>query len=67
MLGLSIFFIVLLTIVVVTFTLVVIGVINRNQSLSDRLLEFALRQQQTQTPQQTVSMEMEERWQQIKF
>ncbi len=44
MLGLSVFFIVLLTIVVVTFTLVVIGVINRNQSLSDRLLEFALRQ-----------------------
>ena len=51
MLGLSIFFIVLLTIVVVTFTLVVIGVINRNQSLSDRLLEFALRQQQTQVQQ----------------
>ena len=45
MLGLSIFFVVLLSIVVVTFTLIVIGVINRNQTLSDRLLDVALRQQ----------------------
>ena len=43
MLGLSIFFLVLLAIVVVTFTLIVISVIDRNQSLSDRLLEFAMR------------------------
>lgn len=45
MLGLSIFFVVLLSIVVVTFTLIVVGVINRNQTLSDRLLDVALRQQ----------------------
>ena len=48
MLGLSIFFVVLLAIVVVTFTLIVLGVINRNQTLSDRLLELAMQKQQPQ-------------------
>lgn len=44
MLGLSIFFILLLVVIVITFTLVVMSVINRNQSLSDRLLDIALRE-----------------------
>ena len=44
MLGLSIFFIVLLVVVVVTFTLVITTVISRNQALSDRLLDIALRE-----------------------
>ena len=44
MLGLSIFFIVLLIVVVVTFTLVITTVISRNQALSDRLLDIALRE-----------------------
>ena len=55
MLGLSVFFLVLLGIVVVTFTLIVIGVINRNQALSDRLLEFALHQQNKSVVQQTAT------------
>ena len=55
MLGLSVFFIVLLAIIVVTFTLIVIGVINRNQSLSDRLLEFALQRQQQPVVQQPIA------------
>lgn len=46
MLGLSIFFIVLLVVVVVTFTLIMSTVINRNQALSDRLLDIALRERQ---------------------
>ncbi len=44
MLGLSVFFILLLVVVVVTFTLVMTSVINRNQTLSDRLLDIALRE-----------------------
>ncbi len=44
MLGLSVFFILLLVVVIVTFTVVVMSVINRNQSLSDRLLDIALRE-----------------------
>ena len=44
MFGLSIFFIVLLVVVVVTFTLVITTVISRNQALSDRLLDIALRE-----------------------
>lgn len=44
MLGLSVFFVILLIVVVVTFTLVLTTVINRNQSLSDRLLDVALRE-----------------------
>lgn len=51
MLGLSIFFVVLLVIVVITFTVIVAGVINRNQALQDRLLEAAFRQQQTPVAQ----------------
>ena len=39
MLGLSVFFIVLLFVVVVTFVLILTTVLNRNQSLSDRLLD----------------------------
>ncbi len=45
MLGLSIFFGILLTIVVGVFTIIVAGIINRNQALQDRLLEAAFRQQ----------------------
>ena len=48
MLGLSIFFIMLLVAVVVTFTIVMMSVINRNQTLSDRLLEIALRERPAQ-------------------
>ena len=44
MFGLSIFFIVLLIVVVVTFTIVITSVIGRNQALSDRLLDIALRE-----------------------
>ena len=43
MLGLSVFFILLLIVVVITFTLVITSVIGRNQQLSDRLLDIALR------------------------
>lgn len=44
MLGLSVFFIVLLIVVVATFVLVLTTVINRNQALSDRLLDYALKE-----------------------
>ena len=44
MFGLSIFFIVLLIVVVVTFTIVMTSIISRNQALSDRLLDIALRE-----------------------
>ena len=54
MLGLSIFFIVLLVVIVITFTLVVMSVINRNQSLSDRLLDIALREKSPAQPVVTV-------------
>ena len=50
MLGLSVFFIVLLVVIVITFTLVVMSVINRNQSLSDRLLDIALREKSPAQP-----------------
>lgn len=50
MLGLSIFFILLLVVVVVTFTLVMTSVINRNQVLSDRLLDIALREKTQAQP-----------------
>ena len=50
MFGLSIFFIVLLVVVVVTFTIVVMFVINRNQNLSDRLLDIALREKNPAQP-----------------
>ena len=53
MLGLSVFFIVLLFVVVVTFVLILITVLNRNQSLSDRLLDYALREREKVTVQQT--------------
>ena len=46
MLGLSVFFIVLLFVVVVTFILILTTVLNRNQSLSDRLLDYALRERE---------------------
>ena len=44
MLGLSVFFIVLLSVIVVTFVLILTTVLNRNQSLSDRLLDYALKE-----------------------
>jgi hypothetical protein len=44
MLGLSVFFILLLAMVVITFTLVTMSILNRNQNLSDRLLDLALRE-----------------------
>jgi len=46
MLGLSIFFIILLVVVVVTFVLVLTTVVNRNQALSDRLLDYALKERE---------------------
>lgn len=50
MVGLSAFFIILLVVIVVTFTLVVMSVINRNQTLSDRLLDVALREKSPAQP-----------------
>ena len=46
MLGLSVFFIILLVVVVVTFVLVLTTVVNRNQALSDRLLDYALKERE---------------------
>ena len=46
MLGLSVFFIILLVVVVVTFVLVLTTVVNRNQALSDKLLDYALRERE---------------------
>ena len=54
MFGLSIFFIVLLVVVVVTFTIVMTSVIGRNQALSDRLLDIALREKTSAQPVVTV-------------
>ena len=54
MLGLSVFFIVLLFVVVVTFVLILTTVLNRNQSLSDRLLDYALREREKATVVQQV-------------
>ena len=50
MFGLSIFFIVLLVVVVVTFTIIMTSVIGRNQALSDRLLDIALREKNSAQP-----------------
>ena len=50
MLGLSVFFILLLIVVVITFTLVITSVIGRNQQLSDRLLDIALREKTSTQP-----------------
>ena len=46
MLGLSIFFVVLLVAVVITFTVVVISIVSHNRELSDRLLDVAFRERQ---------------------
>lgn len=54
MLGLSVFFIVLLSVVVVTFVLILTTVLNRNQSLSDRLLDYALRERDKTVAAQTM-------------
>ena len=50
MLGLSVFFILLLIVVVITLTLVITSVIGRNQQLSDRLLDIALREKTATQP-----------------
>ena len=47
MLGLSVFFIILLFVVVVTFVLILTTILNRNQTLSDRLLDYALKERQS--------------------
>ena len=49
MLGLSIFFVVLLVAVVVTFTIVLISIFTHNRELSDRLLDVAFRERERQT------------------
>lgn len=54
MLGLSLFFIVLLIVVVITFVLVLTTVINRNQALSDRLLDYALKEREKPPVVQTI-------------
>jgi hypothetical protein len=58
MLGLSVFFIVLLSVVVVTFVLILTTVLNRNQSLSDRLLDYALKERDKTTPVMHLSQPM---------
>ena len=50
MLGLCVFFILLLVVVVITFTVLITSVLNRNQSLSDRLLDIALREKMPAQP-----------------
>ena len=50
MLGLSVFFIVLLLVVVVTFVLILTTMVNRNQALSDRLLDYALKEKEKAAP-----------------
>ena len=57
MLGLSLFFIVLLIVVVVTFVLVLTTVINRNQALSDRLLDYALKEREKPTAVQPMQVQ----------
>lgn len=55
MVGLAAFFIVLLVVVVVTFTLIMTAFISRNQALSDKLLDIALKERpQAQPPVQPV-------------
>lgn len=56
MVGLAAFFIVLLVVVVVTFTLIMTAFISRNQALSDKLLDIALRER-NQTPQPVVTVQ----------
>ena len=46
MLGLSIFFIVLLVAVVITFTIIIFSIFTHNRQLSDRLLDVAFRERQ---------------------
>lgn len=46
MLGLSIFFVVLLVAVVITFTIIVISIFTHNRELSDRLLDVAFRERE---------------------
>ena len=48
MLGLSIFFVVLLVAVVITFTVIVISIFSHNRELSDRLLDVAFRERERQ-------------------
>lgn len=57
MLGLSVFFIILLVVVVCTFALVLTVVVNRNQALSDKLLDYALNdsRRSSQPPVQVVA------------
>ena len=57
MLGLSIFFIVLLVAVVVTFSIIVISIFSHNRQLSDRLLDMALRERNNQAPVQQVPVQ----------
>ncbi len=52
MLGLSIFFIVLLVAVVITFTIIMTSIFTHNRELSDRLLDIAFRQRQEASVQQ---------------
>ena len=47
MLGLSVFFVVLLIVVVITFVMILTMVVNRNQALSDRLLDYALNERKS--------------------
>jgi Skp family chaperone for outer membrane proteins len=56
MLGLSVFFVVLLIVVVITFVMILTMVVNRNQALSDRLLDYALRERETATVQVPVAV-----------
>ena len=46
MLGLSIFFVILLVAVVITFTVVMMSIVSHNRELSDRLLDVAFRERQ---------------------
>lgn len=68
MLGLSVFFVVLLVVVVVTFSVIMAAVISRdqqnmtaitarNQELSDKLLDIALRERAAPTPQPVVNVQ----------
>lgn len=52
MLGLSVFFVVLLIVVVITFVMILTMVVNRNQALSDRLLDYALKEREVPVVQQ---------------
>ena len=54
MLGLSIFFVVLLVLVVITFTVIIISIFTHNRELSDRLLDVAFRERLQQSSAQSV-------------